>query len=180
MRALVVDRSLEAIAGMPASVLYGVSGPSNRVVSREPLDDMTLFGVMKPINSAYVGGFGSFGSDGATSNGRLSFQTGPVPGPLGIQVRLDTLNGVVNSSLKLSSNWEQTAFATRIRKQDPNFSLFTLAENVSSSPNLGDGIINKMHGINQNRAIASVLYTSALTDDEIQRVLNWLTARYLT
>ena len=49
-----------------------------------------------------------------------------------------------------------------------------------SSPNLGDGIINKMHGIDKNRAIASVLYTSALTDDEIQRVLNWLTARYLT
>ena len=49
-----------------------------------------------------------------------------------------------------------------------------------SSPNLGDGIIKKMHGINQNRAIASVLYTRALTNDEIQRVLNWLTALYLT
>lgn len=176
-----MDRSLEAIAGMPASVLYGVSGPPNRVVPREPLDDMTLFGVMKPVNLAsYVGGFGSFGSEGAISNGRLSFQTGPGPGPLGIQVRLDTLNGVVNSTLKLSSNWEQMALATRIRKQDPNFSLFTLAENVSSSPNLGDGIIKKMHGINKNNAIASVLYTRALTDDEIQRVLNWLTARYLT
>lgn len=180
MRALVVDRSLEAIAGMPASVLYDVSGPSNRVVPREPLDDMTLFGVMKPATLAYVGGFGSFGSDGAISNGSLFFQTGPVPGPLGIQVRLDTLNGVVNSSLRLSSNWGQKALATRIRKQYPSFSFFTLAENVSSSPNLGGGIINKRHGINQNRAIASVLYTRALTDDEIQRVLNWLTARYLT
>ena len=179
MRASVVDRSLEAIAGMPASVLYGVSGPSNRVVPRDPLDDMTLFGVMKPANLAYVGGFGSFGTEGAISNGALSFQTGPAPGPLGIQVRLDTLNGVVNRSLKLSSNWERMAFATRFRKQAPNFSLFTLAENVSSSPNLGDGIINKMHGIDKNRAIASVLYTRALTDDEIQRVLNWLTARYL-
>ena len=174
-----MDRSLEAIAGMPASVLYGDSGPSNQVVPREPLDDMTLFGVMKPINLAYVGGFGSFGSEGAIPNGRLSFQTGPVPGPIGVQVHLDTLNGVVNSSLKLSSNWEQMALATRIRKQDPNFSLFTLAENVSSSPNLGDGIINKTHSINKNNAIASVLYTSALTDDEIRRVLNWLTARYL-
>ena len=165
---------------MPASVLYGVSGPSSRAVPREPLDDMTLFGVMKPANLAYVGGFGSFGAEGATSNGMLSFQTGPAPGPLGVQVRLDTLNGVVNRSLKLSSNWEQMAVATRIRKQDPNFSLFTLAENVSSSPNLGDGIIKKMHGIEKYRAIASVLYTRALTDDEIQRVLNWLTARYLT
>ena len=180
MRALVVDRSLEAIAGMPASVLYGDGGPSNRVVPREPLDDMTLFGVMKPANSAYVGGFGSFGTNGATSNGSLFFQTGPVRGPAGLQVRLDTLNGVVNSSLKLSSNWEQTALATRIRKQAPNFSFFTLAENVSSSPNLGDGIINTAHGINQNRAFASVLYTSALTDEHIQRVLVWLTARYLT
>ena len=174
-----VDRSLEAIAGMPASVLYGVSGPSNRVVPREPLDDMTLFGVMKPVNLAFVGGFGSFGSEGV-SNGRLSFQTGSAPGPLGIQVRLDTLNGVVNNSLKLSSNWEQKALATRIRKQDPNFSFFTLAENVSSSPNLGDGIINKRHGIDQNRAIASVLYTSALTDDEITRVMHWLDNRWLT
>ena len=177
-----VDRSLEAIAGMPASVLYGVSGPSNRVVPHEPLDDITLFGVTKPVNSAYVGGFGSFGSEGAISNGRLSFQTGPGPGPLGIQVRLDTLNGVVNSSLKLSSNWKQMALATRIRKQDPNFSLFTLAENVSSSPKLGDGIINKVHSINQNqnRVIASVLYTRALTDDEITRVMHWLDNRWLT
>ena len=175
-----VDRSLEAIAGMPASVLYGDSGPSNRVVPRDPLDDITLFGVMKQVNLAYVGGFGSFGSNGAPSNGSLTFQTGNSPGPSGIQVRLDTLNGVTNSSLKLSSNWAQTALATRIRKQNPNFSFFTLAGNVSSSPNLGDGIINTAHAINANNGIASVLYTRALTDEQIQRVLVWLTARYLT
>ena len=172
-----MDRSLEAIAGTPASVLYGASGPSNRVVQREPLDDITLFGVIKQINLAYFNGLGSFGT---ISSGKISFQTGPAPGPEGIQIRLDTPNGVENYCLKLSSNWEQTALATRIRKQDPNFSLFTLAENVSSSPNLGDGIIKNIHGINQNNSIASVLYTRALTDDEIQRVLNWLTARYLT
>ena len=31
-----------------------------------------------------------------------------------------------------------------------------------------------------DRRCGRMLYTSALTDDEIQRVLNWLTARYLT
>ena len=49
-----------------------------------------------------------------------------------------------------------------------------------SSPNLADGIINKAHGIDKNRDIASVLYTSALTDDEITRVMQWLKNRWLT
>ena len=40
--------------------------------------------------------------------------------------------------------------------------------------------ISGMHGINQNIAIATVLYTSALTDDEITRVMHWLENRWLT
>ena len=180
MRALVVDRSLEAIAGMPASVLYGDSGPSNRVVPREPLDDMTLFGVMKPANLAYVGGFGSFGSEGAISNGRLSFQTGASAGPMGVAVRLDTLNGVSNHTIKMPSDWSALALCARMQKKDPYLSLHTLTGQVSSSPALGGGITNTSHGINAPNAFASLLYTNALRDDQIQRVLNWLTARYLT
>ena len=111
-----MDRSLEAIAGPPASVIKSDSGPLTREITRGPLDDITLFGVHLSISVAWTSGWGSFGGTTVT-NGLFRFQSGPRAGIEGEGIRLDTVNGVSNFTVANPSDWSPSVVAARLSGQ---------------------------------------------------------------